>query len=194
MMRSIFNRSRFFLAIASSSALVATPVAAQDLQTLAAAQAKIPVKKLGAAEARSAEPVGNVSSMRVLSDGSFFLNDGQQRKLVMYDPSLKMTRVISDTLGAAIPYGQRQMSVISYAGDSTIVVDPATLSLVVLNKKGEVARVMSMPRPQDFGTIASTNLGANAFDNMGRLVYRSQGGGGGGRGVPFGGGGGGGGG
>ena len=186
------HRSRIILAVLTASTAFVSAASAQDLKALAQAEAKIPVKKLGDAQARSAESVGNVSSMRVLSDGTVFLNDAQQRKLVMFDQALKQVRIVSDTLGAPIPYGQRQSSILSYAGDSSIIVDPATLSLVVLNKRGEVARIISAPRPQDLGTIASANLGANAFDSKGRLIYRAQGGpgGGGGGGVPFGGGGG----
>jgi hypothetical protein len=176
------HRSRAGFAFFATSALLASSASAQEV--------KIPLKKLGAAEAKSSEPISAISSLRALPDGSLFINDGVQRRLIMLDASLKQLKVVADTLGAAIPYGQRPAGMLSYAADSTILVDPSTLSLVILNSRGEVGRVMSMPRPQDIGLVASANLGANAFDSQGRLVYRAQGGpgGGGGGGVPFGGG------
>lgn len=173
------NRSRIVLAVAASSALCASVATAQDAK-------KIPVTKLGAAEARTAESVGAVTSMRVLSDGTVFLNDFPQRRLVMFDAALKQVKIVADTLGSGIPYGQRQPGLLPLPGDSTAIVDPATLALVVLNKRGEVARVMSVPRPQDINTLASSNLGTNSFDSKGRLIYRAQAGGGGG-GMGFGG-------
>lgn len=177
------NRSRVVLAVAASSALCASAATAQD-----AAAKKIPVTKLGAAEARSAESVGAVTSFRALSDGTVFLNDFPQRRLVMFDAALKQVKVVADTLGTGIPYGFRQPGLLSLPGDSTAIVDPATLALVVLNKKGEVARVMSVPRPQDINTLATGSQGTNSFDSKGQLIYRAQGGQGGG-GMGFGGGG-----
>jgi hypothetical protein len=166
------------------SALLASSAFAQDVKQV---DAKVPLRKLGAAEAKTTDTISAVSSLRALPDGRVFVDDNQQRRLILLDSSLKRIKIVADTLGAPIPYGQRQMSVISYAGDSTIIVDPATLSLVILNSRGEVGRVMSMPRPQDFNTLASANLGANAFDSKGRLIYRAGAGNGGG-GMQFGGG------
>ncbi|MBC8088994.1 MAG: hypothetical protein H7Z40_17145, partial [Phycisphaerae bacterium] len=183
----MINKSRIFFAVTASSALCASAATAQDAS-------KIPVKKVGAVEARTTEPVGGVTSMRVLSDGSVFLNDFQQRRVVLFDGALKQQRIVADTLGNGLPYGQRQPGMLPFTGDSTIIVDPATLALVVLNRRGDVVRVMSAPRPQDINTLASANFGTTAFDSQGRLIYRAQGGPGGGGmgGMAFGGGGGGG--
>lgn len=179
----VMHKSRIVLAVASC-ALCASTATAQDAK-------KIPITKLGAAEARTAESVGAVTSLRVLSDGTVFLNDFPQRRMVMFDAALKQVKVIADTMGAPIPYGQRQPGLMSLPGDSTIIVDPATLALVVLNPRGEVARVMSVPRPQDINTLATSSPGTNSFDSKGRLIYRAGAGGGGGGGIGFGGGGGG---
>ena len=154
-----------------ASALCASAIAAQD-------STKITVKKLGEAVARTTEPLGAVTSVRALSNGTLFVNDFPQRRIVMFDAQLKQMKIIADTLGTNIPYGQRQPGLIAFTADSTIIVDPATLALLVLNPKGEVSRVMSVPRPQDINTLATSTLGANAFDSKGQLIYRSQGGGG----------------
>ena len=154
-----------------ASALCAGAIAAQD-------SAKVAVKKLGNPVARTAEASGAVTAIRALSDGSVLVNDFPQRRILMFDSQLKQTKVIADTLGDGMPYGLRQPGLIAFHGDSSIIVDPSTLALVVLNPKGEVARVMSMPRPQDINTLASATLGANAFDSNGQLIYRAQAGGG----------------
>ncbi|MGV3710020.1 MAG: hypothetical protein ACO1Q7_14385, partial [Gemmatimonas sp.] len=167
----MFNKSRFILAVTASSALCASAATAQDAKP---AEQKIPVKQLGAAEARSAESVSGITSLRALSDGTVLLNEFAQRRLIMFDPSLKQIKVLADTLGAPLPYGQRMPGLLPFYGDSSLVVDPATLALLVLNSRGEVARVMSAPRPQDIGSLASVNLGTNAFDSKGQLIYRGQ--------------------
>ncbi|MEO7362590.1 MAG: hypothetical protein ABI120_19825, partial [Gemmatimonadaceae bacterium] len=149
------------------SALCAGAIAAQD-------SAKVVVKKLGNPVARTSAASGAVTAIRALSDGSVLVNDYPQRRILMFDSQLKQTKIVADTLGNGIPYGQRQQGLIAFHGDSSIIVDPATLALVVLNPKGEVARIMSVPRPQDINTLATATLGANAFDSKGQLIYRGQ--------------------
>lgn len=148
-----------------ASVLSASAVVAQD-------SAKIAVKKLGDPVARTNEPVSAITSIRALSNGSVLVNDYPDRRIVMFDAQLKQVKIIADTLGTAIPYGQRQLGLMAYQGDSSIIVDPATLALLVLTPQGQVARVMSAPRPQDIFTLATATLGANAFDTEGRLIYR----------------------
>lgn len=168
------HRSRLLLAVSASSAFCASAATAQEPAV------KIPVKQLGAAQARSAEPVGTITTLRALSDGTLLLNDFPQRRVVMFDGSLKQVKIVADTLSAPIPYGQRQQGLMPFTGDSSILVDPATLAMLVLNPRGEVARVMSVPRPQDINSIASAQFGTNAFDSKGQLIYRGQAGFGGG--------------
>jgi len=128
-------------------------------------------------EARTALALGNVNTLRALPNGSLFVNDGVKRQIVLFDGSLKLVKVVADTLEASIPYGQRNAGLLPYVGDSTLMVDPATLSLLVLNARGEMVRVMSAPRSQDLNTLAGANLGSNAFDTQGRLIYRTNAGG-----------------
>ena len=142
-------------------------MAAQD------STAKVPVKQLAPAEARSSRGLTAVSTLRALSDGSVFINDNQRRQLLRFDAALKDVRVIADTAaGAPLPYGQRPSGMIPYLGDSTIVVDPSTTSMIVLNGQGKVSRIMASPRTNDINMLSSVNLGSNAFDSKGQLVYR----------------------
>jgi hypothetical protein len=148
---------------------------------------QIPLRPLGAVEARTAASLGNVNQLRALPDGRVFVNDGPRRQVLLLDGALKTERVVADTLeSSGIPYGTRNFGVMPYVGDSTLLVDPATLSMLVLNSKGELVRVMAAPRANDLNFLASANLGTHAFDSEGRLIYRlnQPGGFGGGMGGP----------
>lgn len=149
----------------------------------------IPLRETTPVLARSDKPLGGVSMLRALSDGSVFVNDAGKRQLLKLDANLKRVVVVADTAaGALMPYGQRPVGLMPFAGDTTIVVDPSTMSLVVLNKDGKTVRVMASPRTNDINTLSTINLGTNAFDAKGRLYYRQGNTGGGGVGMLFGGG------
>ena len=168
------------------------PLGAQTATSAPAAQPAIPLRALGAVEARSSASLGNVNQVRALRDGRVFVNDGQRRTVLLLDSVLRTERIVSDSLEAAIPYGQRNMGLMPYVDDSTLLVDPATLSMLVLDKQGALVRVMAAPRSNDLNFLASANLGTHAFDTQGRLIYRLNqpggfGGGGGGFGGPPGG-------
>jgi hypothetical protein len=154
-------------------------------------QPTIPLRPLGAVEARSSSSLGNVNQVRALRDGRVFVNDGQRRTVLLLDSALRTERIVSDSLEAPIPYGQRNMGLMPYVDDSTLLVDPATLSMLVLDRQGALVRVMAAPRSNDLNFLASANLGTHAFDTQGRLIYRLNqpgGFGGGGGGGGFGGG------
>ena len=156
---------------------MAAPIAGVSLfsTTLAAQNASpspIPLRTLGAAEARSAVSLGGISQLRALPDGRVFVNDGQRRQVLLLDRELKTERVVADTLEASIPYGTRNFGLMPYVSDSTLLLDPATLSMLVLNNRGELVRVMAAPRSNDLNFLASANLGTHAFDSEGRLIYR----------------------
>ncbi len=175
-------------AVRSLSALAcsASLLMAQDSAQVAGVA--IPVRQLGPIEAKAEQSLGNVNTLRALSNGSVFINDGVRRQILLFDQSLKLAKVVADTLGAPLPYGQRNAGLLPYVDDSTLIVDPASLSLLVLNKQGEMVRVMSFPRTRDLNLLASANFGTHAFDSRGRLIYRPQQQGGAALGMQFGGG------
>jgi len=139
--------------------------------SLAAAQQRPPIRQLGAVTVKSAEAMGNVTGIRQLSNGKVLVNDVTNRRVLMFDPALATFTVIADSTSAtANAYSGRFGGLISYRGDSTIFVDPSSLSMLVIDGSGKVARVISVPRPQDAGSLATGNA---AFDAQGRLVYRA---------------------
>ena len=135
--------------------------------------ATVPVRDVTAPLAKATRPIGGANMLRALPDGSIFINDVQRRQLLRFDATLQNVVVVADTApGALMPYGQRPIGLLPYLGDSSIVVDPATLSMVVLDKDGKTVRVMASPRTNDVNTLSNMNLGSHAFDQMGRLYYR----------------------
>ena len=159
--------------------LTASTALAQNAPPTSPTTAQLRVREVTAAIARSAQPILSATMVRPLSDGSVLVNDVQKRQLLRFDASLKNTLVVADTArGALMPYGQRPVGLLPYAGDSSIVVDASTLSLVVIDGMGRTVRVMASPRPNDINLLTSTNLGSHAFDAKGRLYYRQGGTGG----------------
>lgn len=147
-------------------AVLSSPLVAQQPATT------IPLRQLGPVEAKTAQSLGNINTLRALPDGRVFVNDGTRRQVLLLSPSLGIERVVADTLEASIPYGQRSMGLMPHVADSTLLLDPATLSMLVLNTKGELVRVMAAPRSNDLNFLANVNLGTHAFDTQGRLIYR----------------------
>jgi hypothetical protein len=142
--------------------------------SLAAAQQRPPIRQLGAVAAKSTEALGGATGIRQLSNGKVLVNDVAKRRVLMFDPSLANFAVIADSTSAtANAYSGRIGGLIGYRGDSTIFVDPTSLSMLVIDGSGKIARVMSVPRPQDAIMLASGPTGGAAFDASGRLVYRA---------------------
>jgi hypothetical protein len=143
------------------------------LATSAFAQQRPPIRQLGAVTAASTEKFANVSSVRALANGSILVNDVPGRRVLMFDPALSKFTVVADSTSAtANAYGGRIGSLIAYRGDSSIFVDPSSVSMLIIDPAGKVARVVAIPRAQDANTLG-TAAGNAAFDAQGRLVYRA---------------------
>jgi len=141
---------------------------------LCLAQSLPPIRQLGPVTAVAKEPLGAVASVRHLPDGRVLVNDIVGRRVVMFDPSLSTVIVIADTTSAtASAYGVRPGGLIAYRGDSTLFVDPASLSMLLIDPSGKITRVMSAPRANDVGFLVGGPFGNPGFDPKGRLVYRA---------------------
>ena len=138
------------------------------------AQSLPPIRQLGPVTAVAKEPLGAVSSVRHLPDGGVLVNDIVGRRVVLFDSSLATAKIVADTTSAtANAYGPRPGGLIAYRGDSTLFVDPASLSMLLLDANGKIVRVMSAPRAQDVGFLVGGPFGNPGFDPQGRLVYRA---------------------
>lgn len=156
--------------IAGTSLLLVTALA-----PTAGAQQRPPIRQLGAITATSSESFAAILGLRQLSDGRILVNDLPRRRVLMLDPSLKSFTVVADSTEAtANAYSGRAGGLLAYKGDSTIFVDPQSLSMLVIDDKGKIARVMSIPRAQDAMTLVAGAFGFPGFDKTGRLVYRGS--------------------
>ena len=149
---------------------VATRVSAQSART-------IPVKTLGPITAVAKDTVGPVLAVRELSNRSVLVNDLAGRRVLLFDPPLGTAKVVIDTVGGTEPDApfkvpQPSAVLIRYFGDSTLYPFRLSQSLLVLDEKGKVARVMSLPRQSDIATVgAGGEAGTPGIDSKGRLVY-----------------------
>ncbi|MGH9423917.1 MAG: hypothetical protein ACRD3J_28330, partial [Thermoanaerobaculia bacterium] len=140
----------------------------------AGAQQRPPIRQLGATVAKATETFTNVSAVRPLSNGSVLVNDVGGRRVLLFNPQLNSFTVVADSTSAtANAYGGRTGGLIAYKADSSLFVDPQSISMLVIEPNGKVGRVMSLPRAQDANIIASP-LGNAVLDNKGRLIYRAS--------------------
>ena len=141
----------------------------------AGAQQRPPVRQLGSVAAKSAEKFTDVTGIRALSNGAVLVNDRAGRRVLLFDPQLSAFTVVADSTSATgNAYGGQTGNIVAYRGDSSIFIDPASVSMLVLDPSGKVARVMAIPRPDD-AMILGTPLGNPVFDGKGRLIYRAGG-------------------
>ncbi|MEO8560641.1 MAG: hypothetical protein ABI601_01110 [bacterium] len=166
----------------SRSIIRGRPFVLLTLATLAASAAgaqqsseRPPARPLGVALATS-DPMGAVSAVRQLPGGRLLVNDPVRRRVVLLDSMMKQVAVVADTTPATQnAYGVRGGGILPYHGDSTLFLDPASLSMLVLDPNGIIARVKAAPRPDDVNSLVGGALGYPGFDSKGRLIYRTAG-------------------
>lgn len=145
--------------------------------TLAAQnQVKVPpVRPIGPVLARSSERLGAVSTVVSLPEGRVLVNDILHRRVVMFDSTFTQVTVIADSTSAtANAYGARGGGLLSYGGDSALFIDPASLSMMVVNSRGELAGVKAVPRATEINLLVGGPNGRPGFDAAGRMVYRGE--------------------
>ncbi len=144
----------------------AAPISAQT--------ASVVVRPLPAPTATSTETVRSLAAVRQLPNGNVLVNDQAGRRVLLLDSTLALVGVVADsTSSTASAYGARPGGLIAYRGDSTLFVDPASLSMLVIDPAGKIARVMAAPRPNDVGFLTGGAAGTPGFDAKGRLIYRA---------------------
>src|SRR6478672_6825893 len=112
--------------------------------------------------------------VRQLPNGNVLVNDQARRRVTLMDSTLKVIGTVADsTSSTANAYGVRPGGLLPYRGDSTLFIDPASLSMLVIDGAGKVVRVMAAPRPNDVQFLVGGPFGNPGFDSQGRLIYRS---------------------
>src|SRR5438105_10935428 len=118
-----------------------------------------PIRPLGPIVATSSEPLGALVFARHLPAG-VLVNDVSNRRLVLLDSALSHPSVIADTTPAtANGYSGRSAAMIAYHGDSTLFVDAASLSMLVIDPAGKIVRTMAVPRSQDAVFLGNAMFG-----------------------------------
>jgi hypothetical protein len=131
------------------------------------------VRPLGAATGISSITFNQVQHLRALSDGRVLVNDPGKRQVILLDAALANPKVVVDSAGGESMYGANAGALIPFAGDSTLFVDRGASAFLVIDPKGEVARVMSMPpgNPASYLTSPST-YGFPGYSAGLGVVYR----------------------
>jgi len=157
-------------------ALVALLATATATATAAGAQTLPPVRPLGPVIRVSAtDMLGSVSTVRPLPSGRILVNDLVRRQLVLLDSTLALEVMVADTTPAtANAYSSRAAGLIAFRGDSSLFIDPQSLSMLLIDGNGTVVRVMAVPRPNDAMFMVGGPFGTPAFDGKGRIVYRGM--------------------
>jgi hypothetical protein len=121
------------------------------------------------------------SFTRALSDGRLMVLDGRQRIVVLYDSALKNPRIVIDSAPGkknsfgAVASGPGGSMLSAMPGDSTLFFDRASESFLVLDPRGEVARVQPGPpglTPSVMSTLTSLENGMAVVAPGFGLVYR----------------------
>lgn len=155
-------------------ALVATSALA-NAQAPTSSAARPAIRPISPVVASTSDSLGMVNNIRALPGGRVLVNDATNRRVLLLDSTMKLVRVVADTTpGTANAYGSSIGSLIAYRGDSTLFVDAQSLSMLVIDGNGNVARVMSVPRSQDAMMLAAGGLGSGAYYSNGHLVYRGR--------------------
>lgn len=149
-------------------------IAALLASTANAQQSRPPIRRLGAAVATS-DALGAVAAVQALPGGKLLVNDPSRRQLLLLDSTMKVIGVVADTTPATkSAYGTRGGGLLPFRGDSALFVDPASLSMLVIDPAGKIARIMAAPRANDVIFLLGGPQGNPGFDAKGRLVYRAQ--------------------
>ena len=142
-----------------------------------AAQRLPPVRSLGPiTKVSQSGALGSVSMVRPLPDGRVLVNDVSHRQLLLLDADFVKRATIADTMPAnGNLYGARLCGLVPFHGDSTLFIDPASLSMVVIDARGSVARTMAVPSVDDVTLMIGGPFGTPGVDTRGRIVYRGYG-------------------
>ena len=134
------------------------------------AQATVPVRDLSPPDARSTTFFGDVFGLQEIAGGEVIVNDGAHRQLILLDSRLARRRTILDSIASGPNgYGPVASPLIRFMGDSSIFVDGASQSLIVIDSHGQVARTIAAPARNDMRFLAG---GRSTTDDIGNLYYR----------------------
>lgn len=161
---------------ARTLALVAVTVFTVNATTTAA-QTSIPVRQIKGITTSDTTVLMGIAAVRHLPGGKVLVNDPTKRQIILFDSTLKHTRIVADTsTNTPNTYGLTPSTggMIPYVGDSTLFIDNQSLAFLVIDPKGEITRIMAPTRASDLRYISSAPFGMSGFDAKGRLIYKTE--------------------
>jgi hypothetical protein len=103
------------------------------------------------------------------------VHDNAGRRVLLYDSTFTKFTVVADTTSATgNAYGSRLGGLIAARGDTTLFVDPQSISMLVIDGSGKIVKTMAAPQPNQVNALIGGPNGTPGVDPMGRLVYRAQ--------------------
>ncbi|HEX7545679.1 MAG TPA: hypothetical protein VF368_03060, partial [Gemmatimonadaceae bacterium] len=136
------------------------------LASLAGAQQPLPpVRPLGSVLATSTEPLASVSQVRALPGGRVIVHDLTGRRVLLFDSTFKNFTVIADSTSATgNAYGSRLGGLVQFRGDSTLFIDPQSISMLVIDGNGKIVRTMAVPLPNEVNALIGGQNGTPGLD------------------------------
>lgn len=137
------------------------------------AQRQPPVRPLGPVMEVSPRGIlSSVSYVRALPDGRVLVSDVVRGQGVLLDAKLaKVKAVIDSTTEFAINAFTPRGALFAFRGDSSLYVDVKSLSMLVLDGKGDIVRAMALPGNEYIG-LQGGPFGTPGYDPRGRIVFR----------------------
>lgn len=148
----------------------AASLAAEESRKAQAAEVPqgVPVVALPEASVKSTDRFGAVLGIRQAPDGSVLVDDAGHRQIKLLDASLANATIVMDSVpGNSRSYGVRPTPLVPYLGDSVLVPDIASRTVLVFDAHGQFGRSLALPSTNDVGLLTS----GGAIDDQGRLLY-----------------------
>lgn len=126
---------------------------------------------LGQPEAQSAEPFSDIAGLRPLSDGTLWVSDGLEGRLLSVSRDLSTLRAVGRT-GAGPREYQTPDALYAMAADTTLMMDIGNGRLAVLAPDGAIVRTFPMVSGE--GPEMQMMI-PGAVDDRGRVFFRGMG-------------------
>jgi len=152
--------------------MVVSGFASAALLAIEAGAQRPAVRQLGRLEHATHDSLASAANALQLPGGRVLVNDITGRRLLLFDSTLAHPIVVADTTGATSnAYGRDAGTLVRYRGDTSIFVDIASLSMLVIDPSGKIVRVKAVPNPDEAQFLIGSVFGLPGFDAAGRLIY-----------------------
>ncbi len=136
-----------------------------------AAQSRVPIVDLPAATYRASDTLSAILGIKHVTGGMVLVNDAPRRIVRLYDSTLAHSTIVVDSAsGTSQSYGAYAVPLISYLGDSSLLLDYQSRSLLMLDGRGKVSHSVALPNVDALSSFMRSGSGVDA---SGRLLYRN---------------------